>query len=154
MDMRREVIEELKTRYELAAFFAKAVIEELGEERAMEIIRKGFEAYHADLMEKDKKALGGNSWEHWKKRLSAPSDRRATDLTVVEADDEAIKVRVTDCLHLEAFRELGVPRVCRAYCESDYSAARGFNEKMYMTREHTLAHGDDYCDHVWHYEKE
>ena len=150
---RRETIEYFKERFEMAAYFARAVMEELGEERAMAVISKAYEAYHIDQVEAFKREKGENSWELWIERLRIAAEHPTTVKGLTEVTDEHCAMRVSDCLVLEAWRELGVPQVCLAYCDSDYAMARSYNGGMSVTREHELARGDDHCDHVWHFRK-
>ena len=49
----------------------------------------------------------------------------------------------------EAFAYLGLPEVCKLYCQSDYAMIKAFNPKMKLVRTETIAGGDEYCDHIW-----
>ena len=149
---KRAIIEGLKSRYELAVSFALALEEELGRQRALDILQKAHDAFYERKMEELTGALGGSSWEHWVRYLTAEPYSPNSDLVVTEVGADYLKAHVTECLHLEAFRELGAPWLCGLLCQSDYPGARAFNQKLTMTRDHALAHGDEYCDHVWRFE--
>jgi len=148
---KRDVIEGLKRRYAPAVAVAQALEGALGRRRALEILQRAHDAYYAQKMETLKRALGGNTWEHWVRYMTREPYSPNSNLVVTEVGENYLKARVTECLHLVAFGELGVPRLCGLLCQSDYPGARAFNPKLSMTRDHALAYGDEYCDHVWRF---
>ena len=150
---KRDVIEGLKRRYAPAVAIAQALEGALGRERALEILQKAHDAYYAGKMEELKRQMGGNSWEHWVRYMTREPYSPNSNLVVTEIGGNYLKARVTECLHFTAFGELGAPWLCGLLCQSDYPGAQAFNPKLSMTRDHALAHGDEYCDHVWWFEE-
>ena len=135
-------------KYELAAAFAKEFIAELGAGRAMPVLARAFEKIQIEAGKKLADDLGGNSCAV----LGEDLRRRAEELPaleVLEADDRHVALEIRRCRSLEAFRHLGVPEICRLYCDSDHAFIKAFNPSMKLIRTRTLADGDECCDHVW-----
>ena len=135
-------------RYEMAVAFARQFIEELGQEQAFAIIGRAFEKLQlknaADLNDK----LGSNSLE----AFAAHNRKMAAELdgfVVLDVTDRRIATKITRCVAFEAFQALGLPEVCRLYCESDHAYIKAFNPDMKLIRTKTIADGDAYCDHIW-----
>ena len=141
-------IQEWVNRYEMAAAFAKEMVEELGEPRALAIMARALEKMQVkvghDLAEK----LGGNSLEALAEHIRKGAAQR-DNFQVVEVTDKLIATRVTRCRSAEAFKELGAPEICRLYCDSDYAYIKAFNPNMRMVRTKTIAAGDECCNHIW-----
>ena len=137
----------------------QSLANELGEERCVEILKtaaseaaqqggqdaakdlpdNGFAAYKAIV-----KALwAGRLWKH------------ALTLEIVEDTDEALEVRVTECLWAKTFREGDASDIGYAtLCHPDYAHCHGFNPKIRMIRTKTLMQGDDCCNHRWVWEEQ
>ena len=92
--------------------------------------------------------LGDNSLQalaaHYRK-LAAEKD----NLEIVEVTDRHIALKISRCRAWEAFKHLGVPEICRLYCDSDHAFIKAFNPDMKMIRTQTLSCGDSCCDHIW-----
>jgi len=140
--------QEYVDKYELAVAFAKQFEKELGQERALEIIGRAFEGIQVKAAKELAVKLGSNSFEAF-----ADHNRRAAsemeNLHIIEITDQRIATKFSRCLAWEAFKHLGAPELCKAYCDSDYAYIKAFNPNMHMVRTKTIADGDDYCDHTW-----
>ena len=143
--------EQLKQRikeYQMPAAFYAEMKDELGQERALKIVRRALEKLHLKLALELRERLGGNSFE----ALAADYSRRAREsdnLEILEVTGSRIACKVTRCLSAEAFEVLGCPEVCREYCQTDYAYIKAFNPKMKLIRTKTIAAGDGFCDHIW-----
>lgn len=141
-------IQELVDQYRLAVAFARGFIDELGEERAHPVILRAFESIQVDAARDLAAELGDNSLEalaaHYRERA-----RERDNLEVVEVTDEHVALKITRCRAFEAFSYLGVPELCRLYCDSDDAYIKAFNPSMRMIRTKTIAGGDACCDHTW-----
>jgi len=135
-------------RYEMAVAFARQMIEELGEEQAYGILARAFEKMQLKNAAQLRERLGGNSLE-----LLAEDNRRTAqaldNFDVLEATDRHVALKITRCVAYEAFKALGLPEICRLYCESDHAYIKAFNPDMKLIRTKTIAAGDAYCDHIW-----
>jgi hypothetical protein len=135
-------------RYELAVTFAQAMIEELGEPRALTILAKAFEKLQMKVGRDLATQLGDNSLqalaEHTRRKAAGSSTRE-----IVEITDRHIATRISQCPAPAAFAALGAPDLCRLYCDSDYAYIKAFNPNMRMVRTRTIAAGDPYCNHIW-----
>lgn len=144
----RPDLQEFVDRYRVAVAFARAFVEELGKEQAYPIIQRAFEEMQVEAARELADELGDNSLEtladHYRQR-AAESDT----LEVVEVTDRQIGLKITRCRSFEALSHLGMPELCRLYCNSDHAYIRAFNPNMRMVRTKTIASGDDYCDHTW-----
>ncbi len=136
------------TRYEMAVAFARQMIEELGEAEAYAILSRAFEKLQLENARQLQERLGSNSLA----ALAAHCRKQAGELDnyeVLEATDRHVALKITRCVAYEAFAALGLPEICRLYCDSDYSYIKAFNPDMKMIRTKTIAAGDAYCDHIW-----
>lgn len=134
-------------RYELAVAFAREFVNELGPERAYPVIQRAFETLQIQNGRKLAEQLGG-SFE----ALAEQNREMAKSLDgfeVLEITDREIKTRITRCVAYEAFEALGMPELCKLYCESDYPYIKAYNPEMKLVRTKEIANGDAYCDHIW-----
>ena len=141
-------VQEAIKEYELAVAFAKELMEELGKEKALQIIAKAFEKLQVRRAKELAEELGDNSLE----TLARYYQKRAAEnenLHVLEVTDSRMATKISRCRALEAFTQLGAPEICRAYCGSDYAYVKAFNPRMKLIRTKTLADGDDCCNHIW-----
>ena len=85
-----------------------------------------------------------------REQLSDRLVEHALSLEVVEDTDEALEIKVTECLWAKTFRESGAPDLGYAtLCHPDFAFPQAFNPKIRMTRTKTLMQGDDCCNHRW-----
>jgi hypothetical protein len=89
--------------------------------------------------------------------LTLWSDRlwkHALTLDVTEETDEALEIKVTECLWAKTFRANGAADIgYAAICHPDFAHAQGFNPKISMTRTKCLMQGDVCCNHRWAWEE-
>jgi len=141
-------VQEMIDKYELAVAFAKEFMEELGDDRTLEILSHVFEKIQVETAMELRKQLGCNTidalGEYYRKR-AAEQDH----LEVLEVTDRRIALKISRCRAWEAFNHLGAPELCRLYCDSDYAFIKAFNPRMRLIRTKTISGGDACCDHVW-----
>ncbi len=148
-----ERVKLVKEQLRLAIYFAKEFMDELGKEKALEIIERAWIKYGAD---------------NWKGRLAGipPEDIIGTmgewfkaqaeirsELRVVEATPERLSIEFTQCPQYDVCKEMGVPEICQKYCDSDYGAAALMHPRLKMVRDKEIAHGAEICNHSWIMEK-
>ena len=135
-------------RYELAVAFARELARDMGQERAFPILQQAFNRVQVQNGRALAAQLGSNSLE----ALAEHNRRLAEELDgfeVLEVTDREIKTKITRCVAYEAFEALGMPELCRLYCESDHAYIKAFNPDMKLIRTRVIAEGAPYCDHIW-----
>ena len=138
-----------KDKVQLAAYFAKEMIEELGRDKALEIIGKAYQKYSNDVFPEPYLDIPMEQrFEKFKEDLKAKAEQEK-HFIIVEDSDTHIKVRFNRCPTYEVYSDYGIPEVCQKYCDGDFEAFRRVHPKLQVTREHEIAYGDAYCDHCW-----
>ena len=141
-------VPEFVEKYELAVAFAREFVAEVGEERTHPVLARAFAQVQTQAGQDLAAELGSNSCAALAENLR----RRAQELPsmeVLEADDQHVALKITKCRAWEALQYLGMPEICRLYCDSDDTYIKAFNPKMKLIRTQTLAAGDACCDHIW-----
>jgi predicted ArsR family transcriptional regulator len=147
--MKDPVYEKTKDQIKLAVYFAKEMIAQLGEERALDIIGKAYQTYSNDHFSEPYLELPME--ERFPKFKEALKDELITSkiADIVEESDKHIKVKFNRCPTYEVYKDYGIPEVCKKYCDGDFEAFRIVHPKLKVVREHEIAYGDTYCDHCW-----
>ena len=146
--MSEETHRELVEKYRLVTHVYRAMSEAIGREQALDVMGKAWISYGKENMVHRAEELGDNSL----RALGSVFENYRgdeVDVSVEEASDDKVALRITRCGHYDAFVELGAPEVCVKYCESDYEACKAFNPDIKMVRDKVLAEGDDHCNHTW-----
>jgi len=147
--MHDQLYERAKGKIQLAVYFAKEMIEELGKERALEIIGKAYQKFSNDTFPEPYLDIPMEKrFQKFREDLKAKAEQEA-HLTIVEDSDRHIKVRFDRCPTYEVYADYGIPEVCQKYCDGDFEAFRHVHPNIKVTREHEIAYGDAYCDHCW-----
>ncbi len=136
-------------QYKWAAEIVKEMIEELGEEKALEISQRAL----TRIQEETGRGLAaeyGDTFEGFKQWLHEAAEKNPY-ITVSEEGPDFIQAKVTRCASWEALKRLGLPQLCRCYCAADPEFTRGFNPRLVFSVEHQLSNGDDCCDNTWHW---
>ena len=130
-------------------YFAKEMIAELGDDKALDIIGKAYQKYSNDhFSEPYLKIPMEGRFPKFKESLKADSESSKI-FDVVEESDTHIKVKFNRCPTYEVYKDYGIPDVCRKYCDTDFEAFRKVHPKLKVVREHEIAYGDKFCDHCW-----
>ena len=144
-----ERVKRREAELELAIDLAKVLLEELGQEKALEIMEKAWIKYGTDSMnrrlegipsEDRLKALG-----EWFKEQGATR----SDLKIVEATPKRVCIEISQCPTYEVYVKHGLPEICQKYCDSDYVVAKTIHPKVRLVRDKEIAYGADYCNHCW-----
>ena len=145
-------LQQREAELEVALCFAKSLIEELGKEKALGIIQKGwvkvgvnnqnarFVGVPLDPPEGRLKALG----EFFKSQTAG-----RPEIKVVEASPKRVAIEISRCPTYDVCKAQGVPEVCQMYCDSDYIVAKQIHPKVKMVRNKVIAYGDNLCNHTW-----
>ena len=134
-------------QYKWAAAIFKAMVEELGEDRATQIATRGLRDVHEETARQVAAEYGASleGLRRWLHNFANDNDF----MTVAEEGDDFIKTNITRCASWEALNRLGVPQLCRAYCAGDADFTRAFSPDLNFEISRQLSKGDDHCDHCW-----
>jgi hypothetical protein len=128
----------------VAAVF-RAFAEELGEERAREVLAAAIRdlALQAGCVA----AKGGNDLDHLKQAVVKWTEGGALELTVLRDNAEALEFNVTRCQFAEMYHRLGLADLGPILsCGRDGAMIEGFNPEITLTRTQTIMEGAPHCD--------
>ena len=148
----------LLTRREIEARIAgpliKAFANELGEERALEIVREVILSLARESGEMLRAFVSGDSLEDFAKGLPLWSRDDAVQYEIIEATPEKIAMNVTKCRYAEMYKELGIEEWgFTLSCGRDFALVEGFNPKIKLERTQTIMEGADHCDFRFTHER-
>ncbi len=125
----------------------KALVPELGKERALDIIRPIIKSLAQESGAQTARAVGGNTLEDFTRSLSFWTREDALRIDVLEQSKERYRFHVTRCRYAEMYKELGIPEYgFLLSCERDSAMIEGFNPKIKFSRSRTIMEGADHCD--------
>ena len=139
----RRVIEAL-----MVAPFLDAFAKELGESRTMEIAREVIAKLARQSGAEAAKAVGGNSFEHFKMTQVnfQKGDAMDAKITIAE-DDSCMHMDVTRCEYVKMYERLGLRELGGILsCERDSAFYEGFNPDVQFSRPNTIMAGDEACN--------
>ena len=148
--MARSEFPEVESRLRLAAFFARAMIAELGKERAMEIIARAYQEYANHDMAALVEGVAGEE-ERFAKLIEWQRDlaSKRPEIKIIEASPRRLAVEIHTCRNYEVYKQYGVAEVCQKYCDADFAAAKVVSPRVTLTRTMEIAYGAPYCNHCW-----
>jgi len=145
-----ESLEQRIRDYTWAAAFFKEMVDELGKEKAKEITFKALSKLRKEEGHCLAQELGG-SFEAFRQSRHETAKKLNT-VDIVEESEDAIVVKIKRCTAWEAANHLGVPDMCRMFCETDAVFAEAYNPKMKHEAKSRCSAGDDVCINVWRWE--
>ena len=128
--------------------FAKFLIQELGEDKLMRILKKQTEQRMLKFGQEQAKKMQDTSLQSFAKQFKGPNNFKYTlKKEIVEDTEKTFALKITDCLWATTFlknkaAEIGFARVCYG----EYFWAKGFNANIKMIRSKTLMQGFDCCN--------
>jgi predicted hydrocarbon binding protein len=131
----------------IAGPLIRAFVKEIGEERAMVVVKRVIRDLARESGAELTKLKGGNSLVHFTKGKSLYSADNAHDKEMLESSDKKLYYNVTRCAYVDMYKELGMEDLGYILsCGRDFEMIKGFNPKMKLVRTKTLMEGDEYCD--------
>ena len=123
---------------------SKTLVEELGEEKAIEILKKDTRKRALRQGENQAKTLQNNSFSAFKNIFKNPLWDNVMTHKIVEDTEKAFEMKVTECLVYEVFKaaDFAGKFGWACVCLGDYGTAEGFNPKIKLVRDKTLMEGD------------
>ena len=147
------------TRREIEARIAgpliKAFMEEVGEERGLEIVQEVIVVLARESGELLREFVGGDGLEDLAKGMPLWSQDDAVTFDLVELTPERITMNVTRCRYAEMYGELGMADLgFPLSCARDFAMVEGFNPAIKLERTQTLMEGADCCDFRFTHQKD
>ncbi len=144
-------ISHLKRR-EIQAPIATAIImgliEELGSERALQILSKRIAKDAREAGQALAAKLHGNSMTDLARVVREVwcEDEAMKIDVLIESDDE-FQFNVVKCRYAEMYQQNGMEKFGKCLsCDRDFSFNAGFNPAISLERSQTIMEGADYCD--------
>jgi hypothetical protein len=141
--------ERAKNKVLLAIYFAREMIDELGRDKALEIIGRAYQNYSNDVFPEPYLDLPREErFGKFREDMRVESEKDG-HFEILEESATRLAVRFNRCPYYEVYADYGIPEVCQKYCDADFEAFPRLHPKLRVTRKHEIAYGNDYCDHVW-----
>ena len=141
----KEVVSMIRRTALLHYAYAKILMEEFGEAKGKELIRKAIESYGTEVGNKVKEetmAKGLNLFvENYQEDL--PSLGWETERVVVDGEPRA---RVHSCPLADVWREVGAIEIGRLYCYVDQAKFKAYNPNLECVHEKNILQGDPCCE--------
>jgi hypothetical protein len=149
--MEDELFKQMEKELELPMAIAKEMINNLGSEKALGILRQAFVRYQSARLTKGMEHIPPEKRDLtvYGKKVREIVDSYKGNIEILEASDKAIRLKVKHCIPFEIFKKHGIPEMGLMFCESDFEATRAVNPKMKLIRTKMLSVGDDQCNHIW-----
>jgi predicted ArsR family transcriptional regulator len=131
---------------------AKAMENEMGQEKFLDFLRKKTEARLYQMGQQQAKQSPDQSFATYVNTFKGPGYDKTLTMEIVEDTDKAFELKVTECIWASVFLQAKAGEIgYAAVCFGDYAWAQGFNSKIRMVRDKTLMQGHDYCNHryIW-----
>ena len=131
----------------IAAPLIKAFMDELGREKAIELVRGVIKSLAVEGGKMMVAVTGGNTMEHLAEGFSLFSMGGALEFEVLETNDTKLSLNVTRCRYAEMYKGHGIEELGYLLsCGRDFALVEGFNPRIKLTRTQTIMEGADFCD--------
>jgi hypothetical protein len=132
--------------------FAKAMENEIGKEKLIEILKKNTHERLVKTGQNHAKNSPDNSFKTYVNTFRPPRYKDVLTHEIVEDTDMAFELKVTECIWAKTFLDAKAGDIGFAQiCYGDYTWAESFNPKIKMVRDKTLMQGHEICNHryIW-----
>jgi hypothetical protein len=125
----------------------RAFAKELGEPRALEIVRQVISELARQSGADLARSLGDQSLEAFARTLGRWCENDALEIDMLEKSRERLSFNVVRCKYAEMYRALGLADLGSSLsCQRDFALSEGFNPDIHLTRTQTLMEGAACCD--------
>jgi hypothetical protein len=125
----------------------RAFAEEVGHDRAVEIVAGVIRGLARDSGAELARLLGEQSLEAFARSLDRWRENGALEIDILEQSPERLSFNVTRCGYAEMYRALGLADLGASLsCQRDFALAQGFNPEIALTRTQTIMGGAPFCD--------
>src|SRR5262249_28461043 len=153
--MKIPIIEQAKIQAQVLVPVIKALREELGNDRALALVRKALGDHYRKLGRESWQRQGSRSAEdklerHWQAFGAADP----LDYEVLKKGPEAYEINVKECQYAKFFKELGEPELgFLLACSPDFPLAEGYGD-VKLKRPQTIMQGASHCDFRYRLEQD
>jgi hypothetical protein len=142
---------DILTRREIEARIVAPLMDafatEVGQERALEIVRQVIEKIAREQGAQLAQQAGGCTLAHFSAALEAWKKGDAMTMDILEQNDNRLSFNVTRCGYADMYRQLGIPGLGKTLsCGRDFAQIEGFNSEIQLTRTQTILDSAPYCD--------
>ncbi|MBD3309127.1 hypothetical protein GF339_22195 [candidate division KSB3 bacterium] len=131
----------------IAVPLIEAFAEEVGHEKALDIVTAVIQTLAQQSGKQLADALGGNSIADFAEGIKYWQRDDALTIELVEHTDTALAFNVVKCRYADMYRELGYQDFGYLLsCNRDMAMVAGFNPNMSLTRTQTIMEGHRFCD--------
>lgn len=121
--------------------------EEIGEERALEIVRGVIVNLAHEAGTDLAASLGEATLEAFAKGVDRWKEGGALEIDLIERTPDRLSFNVTRCRYAEMYRALGLADLGASLsCVRDFALVEGFNPAITLERTQTLMQGAPHCD--------
>ncbi len=125
----------------------RAFAREIGEERALEVVRKVVAELARQGGAELAQSVGLASLEAFAATLDRWRAGGALEIDMLEQSETKLSFNVTRCRYAEMYRALGMEDLGSSLsCARDLHLAKGFNPDIELERTQTIMEGARYCD--------
>jgi hypothetical protein len=125
----------------------RAVREELGEEKALALVRRVISDLARQSGSELARWFGEATLDAFARGLERWREGGALEIDILEQSPERLSFNVTRCRYAEMYRALGLADLGSSLsCQRDFALVEGFNPAIRLTRTQTIMEGAPYCD--------
>jgi hypothetical protein len=125
----------------------RAFAAEVGQERALEIVRGVITELARQGGAELARSLGEDGLEAFAASLDRWRENGALELELLEQSDDRLSFNVVRCRYAEMYRSLGLQDLGGSLsCQRDFALIEGFNPGIVLRRTQTLMEGAPFCD--------
>ena len=141
------ILDRRRIEAQIAGPLIKAFIEDLGEEKALSVVRRVIGQLARQSGKDLAKALGGTTMTDLARGLMAWAKGDAYEMEVISLTETEYIYNITRCRYAEMYKEIGLADLGVVLsCGRDFELISGFNPKMKLARTKTIMQGYDCCD--------
>ena len=141
------ILDRRKIEAQIAGPLIKAFIEEIGEDKALALVRSVIGKLARQSGMDLAKALGGNTMADLARGLTAWAKGDAYEMEGITLSATEYVYNITRCRYAEMYKAIGMADLgVILSCGRDFELISGFNPKMKLTRTKTIMEGCDCCD--------
>lgn len=131
----------------IVAPLIRAVMKEVGEARALEILRDTIIGLARDSGADFARQLGEASLPAFSTVIEKWQEGGALEIETLKSTPDQLDFNVTRCRYAEMYRALGMEDLGGAMsCCRDFALIEGFDPTVSLTRTQTILEGAPYCD--------
>ena len=125
----------------------RGFITELGQEKALEVVRNVVANLARDRGTELARAVGEASLEAFATDIDRWREGGALEIDFLARDPDRLDFNVIRCRFAEMYRALGLADLGGSLsCQRDFALVQGFNPAIQLTRTQTLMEGASHCD--------